>query len=46
MELIFPKRNYTINQAVARATKAHGDRNIVRVIEAGDKELNHIIEVR
>lgn len=45
MESIYPKNKYTINQAVSHAAKIYGDKNIIEVIEAGDKELNHIVVV-
>ncbi len=45
-ELIYPKNKYTLNQAVASARKKVGDANIIRCIEAGERELNHIVEVK
>lgn len=45
MKLIFPKRKYTYSQAIAYAAETYGEKNIIKVIDAGDKELNHIVEV-
>ena len=45
MDLIFTKRKYTFSQAIAYATETYGEKNIIKATEAGDKELNHIVEV-
>jgi len=46
MEMIYPKKKYNVSGAVAHAKRNYGEKNIIQVIEAGDKELNHIVVIK